>query len=88
MSVGTPALVNSNGGMAEIVENNMNGWYLDPLNTDNLLALIRDIFITEQQDQKLINFSLQAVSRIRRDYDIEVVGPKILEYYRNIISNA
>jgi glycosyltransferase involved in cell wall biosynthesis len=88
MAVGTPALVSPQGGMAEIVEDGINGWHLNPLSADTLVNQVGLIFNHSDKEKRLKNIAQAATLRIAQHYDVKVLGPQFIKYYRSVIANA
>jgi glycosyltransferase involved in cell wall biosynthesis len=81
MAVGTPALVSTSGGMAEIVVNEENGWHM-PQSETEILQLITTLLNSPNQLSKAGNL---ATLHINKNYHTSVIGSRMLEYYKETI---
>lgn len=84
MSSGTPALVSVSGGMPEIVDDSVNGFYLEH-NTPECLA--HTVLRILSNEPRLRIMGERASEKIRECFDTQVIVPRMLLFYEQVMKN-
>lgn len=77
------ALIASNtGGVPEIVENNYNGYLVEPGNIDDLVNAMKELYSNSEKRRK---FSSNAKKKVNEKFSIEGIENKIDQVYQSLL---
>ena len=80
MHSGLPVFATMYGGPLEIIEDQVNGFHIDPVNADETTKKLLE-FIRKSKDDKSLweRISKKAIKRVESDYNWELYAKKLLE---------
>ena len=84
MACGALVLGTSSGGMSEIIEDEVDGFLVEPKDPVKLADKIEYI-LSLSEDRKL-QIRIKAQEKIKHTFDMKVVLPKMLQFYEKVIS--
>ncbi len=80
MHSGLPVFATMYGGPLEIIEDQINGFHIDPVNADETTKKLLDFLRKVQKDDSLWNrISKRAIERVEKDYNWDLYAKKLLE---------
>jgi glycosyltransferase involved in cell wall biosynthesis len=86
MSSGGLVLGSTSGGMSEIIRDGHDGFLVHPRNPQALALRIEQVLELNREDQDRVRRN--ARRRIRESYDVDVIVPKMLAFYEQVIRNC
>jgi glycogen synthase len=84
MASGAIVLASSSGGMAEIIEDGADGFLVEPKDPLKLANKIE--YILSLPEEKKLQIRKKAQEKIKTNFDMKVVLPKMLQFYEKVIS--
>jgi len=84
MASGAIVLASSSGGMSEIIEDEVDGFLVEPKDPVKLADKIEYI-LSLPEDRKL-QIRIKAQEKIKIAFDMKIVLPKMLQFYEKVIS--
>lgn len=83
MSHGAIVIGSSNGGMAEIINNTISGFLVEPKNVELLASKIEEVILLPEDVKK--DISKRAKEVILDKFSVEVIMRQMSEYYKRIL---
>ena len=84
MAAGKPVIATNNGGMAELIENNISGFLIDPNNVDQLVE--KTLKMIESPNLRS-NFGICARKKIIENFTAEKIINQQINIFNNVIKN-
>lgn len=84
MASGAIILASSSGGMSEIIEDEVDGFLVEPKDPVKLADKIE--YILSLPEDKKLQIRIKAQEKIKHTFDMKVVLPKMLQFYEKVIS--
>lgn len=85
MAAGTPVVVSDNGGLAEIVENEVDGLYAITGSAESLADRVLEILFNPGLAKRL---SDKAYQKVCQKFDWQVIAAKTLEVYQGVLRES
>lgn len=85
MLAGNIVIGSTNGGMAEIIENNINGYLVEPHNPRALALCLKNAL--EETKESVLLKKKNAYIKIKEKFSTQVILEKLEEYYLNTIKD-
>lgn len=86
MMSGALVIGSNSGGMAEIINDGVNGFLLPPKNPQLWAKKIKEVFVLPSAQKEQI--STNAIERIRTTFSLEVIAHRMEEYYKEVIESC
>lgn len=86
MLSGAVVIGSDSGGMSEIIEDGKSGFLLSPKNPKAWAEKIEEVCAMAGEDK--MNVRKEAHERIMQRFDMSVILPQIMDYYKNIIKES
>jgi glycogen synthase len=84
MACGALVIGTSAGGMSEIIEDEVDGFLVEPKDPLQLANKIK--YILSLPEEKKIQIRIKAQEKIKHTFDMKIVLPKMLRFYEKVIS--
>lgn len=79
MSTGLPVISTYHAGIPELIDNGINGYLVNEKDIDTYALTMEQALCSERSINK------NAADKIRRDFDLELQGNKLIQIYREVI---
>ena len=84
MASGALVLGSSNGGMAEIIDDKIDGFLVEPKNIKLLKEKIKEVIDLPEEEK--INIRRNAQQKVKDKFDSKVIVHQQIEFYENAIN--
>lgn len=74
------------GGMAEIIEDGVDGFLMEPKNSDTLADRLLQVYQLSAEEKR--NISCKAIEKVQKVYSLESLVAQQLSFYQQVVTNV